>query len=388
MTNEINSMNTNHTINQERLAQTFMDLVRIDSVSGEEGRCCRDLQRRLTDLGLEIFIDDAHVPVHGDTGNLIARLPGRRPGDPLLLSAHMDTVEPGRGIVPRLVDGVFSSDGTTILGADDKSALAVILEVLNCIQEAQLPCPPLEVVFSVCEETGLLGATHLDFSKITAHMGYVLDSGDPEVLITHAPCAERITFTLHGRAAHAGSCPETGINAIALAAKAIAGIRQARIDGETTCNIGLIQGGLATNIVPAKVVVQAEARSHDEAKLESIIREMAAAFEAAVASHPAVDGVRPRLEIEQEREFDRLSIDSGHPTVAIARQAAQHIGMTLVEGASGGGSDASVFAAHGIVTAVLGTGMEKVHSTEETIRLDAMVGSARLLLEIISLYGI
>lgn len=374
-------------INSQRLADIFMDLVRIDSVSGQEGQCCRDLQRRLKHLGFSTHVDDAQRRVKSDTGNLIARLPGRRPGAPLLLSAHMDTVEPGRGVVPQLVDRVFTSDGTTILGADDKSALAVILEVLHCIREAQLACPPLEVVFSICEEIGLQGVKHLDYDKISARQGYVLDAGNPEVLITRAPSANNLTFILHGRAAHAGGCPETGINAISLAGQAVAQLPQGRIDHETTSNIGVIRGGLATNIVPAKVVVNAEARSHDESKLESVTREMTAAFEAVVAAHPGVDGVRPRLEVLVEREFDCLTVDPRHPIVVLARRAAEKIGMPLELGETGGGSDANVFASHGIVTAVLGTGMESVHSTEERISLDAMERSARLLLEIVRLHG-
>jgi len=374
-------------INAQRLADIFKDLVRIDSVSGQEGQCCRELQHRLAQLGLSTHIDDARCRVESDTGNLIAWLPGRRSCAPLLLSAHMDTVEPGRGVMPQLVDGVFTSDGTTILGADDKSALAVILEVLHCIHDARLAHPPLEVVFSISEETGLQGVKHLDYEKISARKGYVLDAGNPEILITRAPSANNLTFTLHGKAAHAGGCPEAGINAIVLAGQAVAQLRQGRIDHETTSNIGVIQGGLATNIVPAKVVVRAEARSHDESKLETVTREMAAAFEAAVASHPGIDGIRPRLDVVVEREFERLAVDPLHPVVVIARRAAEKIGMPLALGETGGGSDANVFATHGIVTAVLGTGMERVHSTEERISLDAMVNSAGLLLEIIGLHG-
>jgi len=374
-------------INEQRLAEIFMDLVRIDSVSGQEGQCCRDLQRRLEQLGLSTLVDSARDQVQSDTGNLIARLSGSRSCAPLLLSAHMDTVEPGRGVVPQLKDGVFTSDGSTILGADDKSALAIILEVLHCVQEACLVHPPFEVVFSICEETGLQGAKHLDYGKISARQGYVLDTGDPAVLITRAPSANNITFTLHGRAAHAGGCPETGINAIVLAGQAMAQLPHGRIDHETTSNIGVIEGGLATNIVPAKVVVKAEARSHDESKLEKVTREMRETFETIVASHPGVDGIRPRLEVVVEREFDRLSIDPRHPTVVIARRAGENIGMPLALGETGGGSDANVFATHGIVTAVLGTGMENVHSTEEKISLDAMSRAAKLLLEIVMLHG-
>lgn len=174
-------------INQDRLAALFMELVRIDSVSGEEAQCARRLCDWLDALGAQVEIDDAAGKVGGNSGNVIARWPGRKSAQPLMLSAHMDTVEPGRGVRPSLANGLFTSDGTTILGADDKSALAVIIEVLHCIEEGKIESGPLEIVFSVCEETGLLGARHLDYSRIAAHMGYVLDSRNPAVIVTRAP---------------------------------------------------------------------------------------------------------------------------------------------------------------------------------------------------------
>ena len=374
-------------INEERLAQIFSDLVVIDSVSGEEGRCCDDLQQRLTALGLETTVDDIAEHIKGQCGNLIARYPGRVDTDPLLLSAHMDTVEPGRGIAVQFMDGVFSSKGDTILGADDKSALAVILEVLHCITERDLACPPLEVVFSVCEEIGLVGAKHLDFGRITARKGYVLDSGNPEVMIVRAPSEERLTFIIHGRSAHAGVCPEAGINAIKVAAQAIARMPQGRIDNETTSNVGIIEGGLATNIVADRVRVEVEARSHDDAKLEAVVGEIMDAFTAAVAAHNQDNGAGAHLEIIRTRDFTRMAVDPQHPVVTYARQAAGTLGVSLELGEWGGGSDANVFAEHGIVTAVLGTGMENVHSTRETIRLADMVHSAELLLETVLLHN-
>ena len=374
-------------VNEERLARIFSDLVVIDSVSGEEGRCCDDLQLRLTDLGLETYIDGAAEQIQGQCGNLIARYPGLIDAEPLLLSAHMDTVEPGRGIAVQFNDGVFSSVGDTILGADDKSAIAVILEVLHCITEQDLVCPPLEVVFSVCEEIGLVGAKHLDYGELTARKGYVLDSGNPEMMIVRAPSEERLTFTIHGRSAHAGVCPEAGINAITVAAHAISRMPQGRIDYETTSNVGIIQGGLATNIVADEVRVEVEARSHDDAKLEAVVGDIISAFESAVAAHNQDNGTAAHLDIIQTRDFTRMEVDPEHSVVSLARQAAGSLGKSLELGEWGGGSDANVFAEHGIITAVLGTGMENVHSTRETIRLADMVNSAGLLLEIVMLHA-
>ncbi|MFZ1986473.1 MAG: M20/M25/M40 family metallo-hydrolase [Desulfatitalea sp.] len=370
-------------INADRLSETFKALVQIDSISREEGRLCRELRRRLNDLGFRTMMDDAGSRVNGDSGNLIAHWPGTVDVEPLLLSAHMDTVEPGRGVQVRFKEGVFSSAGDTILGADDKSALAIILEVIQCIRERHLPCGPLEVVFTICEEIGLLGAKHLAYEHLSARVGYVLDTRNPAAIVTRAPSANRFTFRVHGKAAHAGAAPEKGINAIALAAQAIAQLKLGRIDHETTGNIGVIQGGVATNIVPDQVVVHAEARSHDDAKLQRVTDEMVAAFEKAVALDPGQGADRPRVDVEVVRDFDRLHIPADHYGVALAVESAKELGYTMATASSGGGSDANVFASHGIVTGVLGTGMENVHTTQESIRLGEMVRSATILLEIL-----
>jgi tripeptide aminopeptidase len=376
------------TINSERLAQNFKAMAEIDSVSRQEGRLCGWLRQRLEALGCATRIDDAGVPVNGDSGNLIAHFAGRRPAPPLLLSAHMDTVEPGRGVKVRFDQGVFSSSGDTILGADDKSAIAVIVEVVQCIREQNLACGPLEMVFTICEEVGLLGAKNLSFDRISARMGYVLDTRNPEAIVVRSPSANRLTFHVHGKAAHAGAAPEKGINAIHLAGKAIADLSLGRIDKETTCNIGRIEGGMAINIVPDRVVVQGEVRSHDEDKLQRVTDAIVRAFEKQVAQWPAQGGSdRPWLETEVIRDFDRLDIDLQHPVVDMARQAAAALGMRMDTVSSGGGSDANVFAIHGIVTGVLGTGMENVHTVHETVRLDDMVRCARLLYGIIELHS-
>ena len=240
-------------INVQRMTDTFMDLVQIDSVSREESRLAAYLKTQLDLLGAETVFDGSAPQTGSDTGNLIARIKGSNGKAPLLFSAHMDTVEPGRGIKPILTNGRITSDGTTILGADDKSAIAILLEMLRVLKGSGKPHPPMELVFSTCEEIGLLGAKHLDWSLISARQGYVLDTRDPDGLVTRAPSANRLKFTVVGRDAHAGSAPEKGINAILIAAKAIAMLDLGRLDAETTCNLGVIKGGDAINIVPKQV---------------------------------------------------------------------------------------------------------------------------------------
>jgi tripeptide aminopeptidase len=375
-------------INSQRLAQSFMELVRIDSISRQERMVGSVLIDRLKALGAQVMVDQAGQQVGGDMGNIIAWVDGKSPAEPLLLSAHMDTVEPGRGILPRMDNGVIHSSGETILGADDKSAIAVILEVLTCLQEQKISHGPLEVVFTICEEIGLLGARYLDYSRLRARSGYVLDTSNHKAMVTRAPGANQLKFSMYGKAAHAGGAPERGINAVWLAAQAIAALQIGRIDHETTCNIGIIQGGLATNIVPALVVAQGEVRSHDSDKLERVTQTMVAAFEKVVADYQGPHHHQaPRVQCAVHREFDRMAVAEDHPTVKLAQQAASGLDMPMALVSSGGGSDANVFAQHGMTTPVLGTGMKDVHTVEESIALADMAQSAQLLLDILRQHG-
>ncbi len=356
-------------INESRLVQTFLELLAIDSPSGQEEAIGADLMQRFAGLGGEV-VRDEH-------GNVIARWPGA--GDAwLLLSAHMDTVGTDTGIRPQIRDGVIYSDGTTILGGDDKSGVAAIIEVLLSIREDQLAHPPLEVVISVGEEVGLQGAKWLDKSKLRARQGYVLDSGGAiGSIVVSAPSQDSLRMTVHGKKAHAGSEPENGINAIRVAAEAIAAMPLGRIDFETTANIGVIEGGTATNIVPDEVMVRGEARSRSAAKLEDQTAAMVRAFEEAAAGHGA------RAEISVVRSYNAYRYTPETPVVARAARAARRLGFQPSYRDSGGGADANVYAAAGINCAVLSTGMDDVHTAQEHIAIADMVDSARLLQEIV-----
>ena len=230
-------------INSQRLSHNFIKFVQIDSISREEAQIADVLTTMLEQRGATVTMDDAGKVIGGNCGNLVAKFKGTVDAEPLLLSGHMDTVEPGRGVKVVFENGVFRSDGTTILGSDDKSALAIIFEVLDIIKEKQLPHPPIDVVFTVAEEVGLLGAKAFDLSMIDAKIGYILDSTDRDGIVTRAPAANRFTIKIHGKDAHAGAFPENGINAISVASRAISGLQLGRIDSETTCNIGMIHGG-------------------------------------------------------------------------------------------------------------------------------------------------
>ena len=262
-------------INQNRLKHLLIELIKIDSLSRRERNVALRLQREMESLGAEVWLDDAGEKVGGDTGNLIAHFRGTAPGaPPLLLSAHMDTVVPGEGIVPILEGNILRTDGRTVLGGDDKSGVAIICEVLRVVKEHQLPCSDIDVVFTICEEAGLIGAKCLDVSRLRARTGLVLDSDSVGFLFTKGPAANRMEFHIRGLEAHAGICPERGINAIKVAAEGIARMQLGRIDHETTANIGVIEGGMAVNIVPNSVVLRGDARSHSEEKLERQTRHM------------------------------------------------------------------------------------------------------------------
>jgi len=376
-------------INRERLAETFTTLVMIDSISRQEARISEAICRMLAPWDPEIQVDGAGSKTGSDTGNLIMRIAGDENIPPLMLNAHMDTVEPGKGVVPEFSDGVFTSRGDTILGADDKSAIAIIIESLKVIKENGLPHGPIELVFTICEEIGLLGAKNLDFDLITAPFGYALDTSDTDAIITRAPAANQFEINLYGKDAHAGADPERGINAILLASQAIARLSLGRIDEETTCNIGVVEALGATNIVPRHVLVKGEVRSHDEGKLKRVTDTIISAFADVVNDYRSRQGLDdlPRFDVSIHKEFASTQIPDNAPLVSLVQQAAEGLGRTIAPKRTGGGSDANIFFENGVAAGVLGTGMTDIHSTRESIRLDDMVKGAELLVEIIKKHG-
>ncbi len=376
-------------INSDRLADTFMNLVSIDSPSRREGRVARWLKDWFRDFpGAVVTVDGSAMETGSETGNLVVRLKGNMDRPPLFFNAHMDTVEPGTGIKPVFSDGVFRSDGTTVLGGDDKAAIAILLEAANCLRENRLEFGPIEMVFTTCEEIGLLGAKALDTSILQSRAGYALDSTDPDAIINRAPCAVRFNLEVHGRSAHAGINPEKGINAIKIAADAIYKAPQGRIDDETTCNIGIIHGGTATNIIPDLVEIQGEVRSHDAEMLKRIQDELIGCFYRAV-ERSSTDGNKgspgePYVTSRVQDDYPLMNVPEDHPVINAVLQAGKTLGRSLRLEKTGGGSDANIFNQKGLATVILGIGMQKVHTTEEFIRLSDMVDSCRLVLEIIN----
>jgi tripeptide aminopeptidase len=376
-------------IDGKRLTALLLELVQIDSLSRKERQVALRLQRELQGLGATVSFDDAGEKVGGDTGNLIAHVPGTvRGAAPLLLCAHMDTVVPGEGVRP-IVDGnVIRTDGTTVLGGDDKSGVAIICEVVRTLSERQLPHGDLDVVFTICEEFGLLGAKHLDTSRLRAATGIVLDSDAVGFLFTRAPAANGMQFVVHGQEAHAGMAPERGISAIKVAGEAIAAMRLGRIDDETTANLGLINGGAAVNIVPNRVTIRGEARSHDEAKLEAQTAHMRACFEEAAVRHAImVDGQRiaARVECAIARQYDRMNVPDSSRIVQLVLTAGERLGYSVRTTGMGGGCDANILNRRGLEVANLGTGMRDIHTVKEWLDVKEMIRAAQIVLEIVRL---
>ncbi len=382
-------------INRQRLVDTFMSLVRIDSPSKEEGAVAEWISRNFQAIrGCSVCFDNSMESTGSQCGNLIIHVDGDIDAPPLLFNAHMDTVEPGRGIVPLFDGTVFRTDGTTVLGADDKAAIAILFEVIRNLREQQISHGPVDIVLTVCEEIGLLGAKALDTSLLRAKAGYALDTTDPDMLINRAPEAVRLSIEVVGRAAHAGINPEEGINAIQVAAQALARIQLGRIDHETTANMGTIHGGKATNIVPELVRVEGEVRSHSSDMLrkvqDSITRTFIRAAEAYRSEMNSGQTGRqgtpepPFIQTEVLHDYPAMAVPDDHPLITAAMKAAGTAGRKLHVETTGGGSDANILNSKGLDTLILGIGMQNVHTTSEFILLEDMVRTAELVSGIIT----
>jgi tripeptide aminopeptidase len=343
--------------------ELFLELAAIRSPPGEERPVADAVGAYLTEIGLEWDEDDTGPEVGSTAGNIYCRLPGRRDGGtPLFLCAHLDTVPPAGPIEPVVEDGVVRNAAGTILGADNKAAVAVMLEAARRIHGGRLPHAGVELLFTVKEEVGLVGAGAFDSSRLDARLGYVYDQAAPiGEIVVGAPWARSLEIRFHGRSAHAGIAPEEGRSAIAAAARAVADLRLGRIDEVTTANVGVISGGSARNVVPEWCTVTAEARSQNEATLVDLVQEMldACAFAASVSDCT--------VEVEVREQYRGYRFGEREPVVTLAEAALRAVGLEPVRALCGGGADANVFNGAGIPCVVLANGMAAIHSAEEHI---------------------
>lgn len=369
-------------INKDRLVERFLSYVQIDSPTKEEREFAEYLMKEMKGLGLDVQMDGAGEKVGSNSGNLIGRLKGNTQGETILFSSHMDTVSPGRGIKPQIKDGVIYSDGTTILGGDDKAGIAAIMEALETIKDKDIPHGDIEVLFSIYEEGGLYGAKNLDYSSLQAKYGFVMDSGgSPGEIIIQGPAQNQIDVKFIGREAHAGVSPEEGISAVQMAGEAISKMKLLRIDEETTANIGLIMGGGATNIVTNEVIFKAEARSLNDEKLEIQTNHMIKCCEDAAAKFGG------KVEIDVSHEYGAFKIDENAEVVNKVKEACRNIGLEPLTGKTGGGSDTNILSNNGLPSVNLGMGARKAHTLEEHIHIKDLEDAGRLALEIIKVFA-
>ena len=353
----------------QQLVQQFMEMVRIDSESGNEARFMEYVLGQARALGGTAALDSY--------GNLIASFPakGCAEADPVLLSCHADTVKPGVGIEPVLADGTIRSRGDTILGADDKAGIAEVLEALRVAAVR----PPVEFAVSRQEEVGLLGVKALDFSRITAKRGFLMDNDTLDTIVIGGPTYVAVDVKVVGRSAHAGMEPEKGINAIRAAARAIAALRLGRIDHETTANVGVVSGGIIRNGVPAECSFLAECRSGDHGKAVALVEEMTRVIRTEVESAGAA------VEITVDEKCRAVRIPEDAWAVRIAKQALGTLGIAAKAVFITGFTDASIYNNHGIEMAVVGIGAQDEHSTTEHIAVVDMENAVRALVEMLRL---
>ena len=365
-------------ISKERVLERFLKYIQIDSESYSEGQFAKVLKEELEILGFEVEFDNAGEVVGSDTGNLIARLKGNIQGESILLCGHMDTVRPGKSIKPVIKDGIVYSDGTTILGGDNKSGVASILEALTAIKEENIQHTDIEVVFTIAEEVGIYGAKNLDYSKIKSKKAYIFDtSGDIGNIIIKGPAQDKIIVEINGKAAHAGVSPESGISAIQIAAEAIANMKLLRIDENTTANIGKINGGVATNVVCPEVIIEAETRSTDINSLEKQTAHMIEVFEKSAKKFGGT------VDIKVDRVFGQFVIDENDEIVKKAKKAMNNLGIEGKISSSGGGSDTNILNGNGIKAINLSSGERKPHTLDEYMVIDDLEKLSKLILEIV-----
>ena len=363
-------------VKENRLVQTFIDMASISSPSLKEREVGDYLLKALKELGMEAYEDNAGEVHSGNCGNIIGVLkaPGKKK---VLFSAHMDTVLPCDKITPIIENGIIKSDGTSVLGGDDKGGIAAILEMINVIKENKLDHPEIIVVFSIAEEIGLRGARVFDIEKYSPDYSFILDSsGKPGVAIVQAPYSAKGEMKIIGKPAHAGISPENGINALTVASHAITKIKLGRIDSETTSNIGIVRGGEAVNIVMPELSIMYEARSFQGEKLDNLLKETNDIF-AATAKEFGAEFIN-----DVKKGYDGFTLDPESEILKCFAKACANIGLESTQKSSGGGSDANVYNAKGFKAVNLAVGMSKVHTKEEFIEIKDMVDTAKLILEV------
>ena len=372
-------------ISKERLLNDFLKMVQIDSESLDEKKmgeyCIKFLSE---EMGLEVYEDKAGEKINSNQSNIIAKYRGNSRKKTLLFCCHLDTVKPGIGVKPIIETDRVKTDGTTVLGADDKSGISALFEALRYIKENELDVPDIEIVLTVAEEIGLKGAKNLDFSMIHSKEGYAIDSEDVEGIFNRAPSQNSLTIEIEGIESHAGMSPEKGISAIKVLSEAIANMELGRIDSITTANIGTIEGGIATNIVAKRAIARGEVRSHDESRLDYYSNKIRGAIYSAVTRNritlPDGSVKTANCNISIQKEYSSMHVKEDEPVLKRAMEVYKKAQIPYKIEMVGGGSDANIFNEYGINTVIIGSGMKDVHSVNEYIIIEDLYRTAKIII--------
>lgn len=366
-------------VHQERLVRTFLDLGLIDGLYGNEINVAQNLMARLTELGLEdVAMDGAGATFGGNAGNVVARLRGTPEIPPIFLCAHMDTIQSTKNLKHVFRDGIIASDGTTILGGDNRAGVAVILEVLHSILDSTIRHGTIEVLFTVAEEAGMHGAKFVARDRLSAHYGFIFDSqASPGNYIIEAPGAVSFKAVVRGRAAHAAVSPEKGIHAIFIASKAISSLRLGRWGHTGMMNVGTIHGGTAINVIPDLVEITGETRNANEHDLQQQVDMIRHAFTTAAGEGGGT------VEIAFTEKYGGYQFNDTEPVIQAARAGIAAAGLDPTPLRYAGGSDANVLNKRGFVAVNLGVGFKNAHSHQEYIAVRDLVLSAEIGLNIV-----
>lgn len=366
-------------INKTRLEENFIELCKIHGEGRKESAVAKVLISFFEKLGYPVEVDEAHKNFGGEQGNLIIRIPGELKGPTIMLSAHLDTVKTGGQVVPVKNGEYIESAGDTILGADDRAGIASICEIVELLKENKTAHYPLLLMLTVSEEIGLLGARYCNLTSDDASFGVILDTTGPiGKIVNSAPFHDAWKIEIKGKASHAGISPEAGLNSISVASQLIPLLPTGRIDSESTANVARIKGGSANNIVPDLVTIYGECRSRSEKKIEVLatkIRE--SALEIAKKSGA-------EIVVDIEREYNGYTLDENSELITTLKKAAVATGKEPAVMGTGGGSDANYFNKKGIPSAVISCGMDRVHSSDERIKIVDLFDVTEMVLNLVT----
>lgn len=365
-------------INQQRLIDTFIEIIKIDSPSKNESAIADYLKGKLIELGLEVKEDKAGEKFEGNTGNILSVLKGNSAGKPLFFSSHMDIVSSNKDVEVVKNKGIIKTNGTTILGADDKAGVAALLEIIRCIKENNVKHGDLEFIFTVGEELGLYGAKNLQVEELKSREGFVIDSGGKAgTIIYKAPGQIDLIIEIHGKEAHSGVNPEDGINAIQIAGKVLAQLKLGRIDENGTANIGIISGGKAINIVPDYVKLEGEVRNFIDEQVDIQFEEVKNLITNIVEEN------KGKVDIKGDREYHAFELKDDSSIIALAKKGAAKCGIEIDLQPRGGGSDANIYNHRGLLSVNLGIGYKGNHSNAEELSIEEFVKGTEFILAII-----